>query len=317
MPSYVLQDQTWNLYGTDPQEFLCDGGDTAPSAHVRRDDTIGGLELEDTVVHYTTESGDIEVEASNRVCVYAPRFASVRKITGAVAGERAIGIARVDKPVGASGLGLKQPGLVMSDATELAHADVARRIDAMRDRNRGVRIDNVLQLEQASDVLAAVAALSILELDQLRENQAPLLREAVLAAITWAIDESVAVEIQDLAPPVIVRDQSVEGFTVYDFPDAGRLRLVKLADRGAAQPGDVVTFLLRVENVGDSPVDNVVITDNLTTRLEYIEESQTASGGAVFETEPNSGESTRLQWTLTDRLRVGETVTIRFKCRVR
>ena len=98
---------------------------------------------EDTVVHYTTEAGDIGIQASNRTCLYAPRFASVRKITGAVAGDHAIGAAQFDRPLGASGIDQPLPGLVMTDTIELAHADVARRIDAMRERIRGVPVDSV------------------------------------------------------------------------------------------------------------------------------------------------------------------------------
>ncbi len=124
-----------------PQEFICDGGDHPPAATLRRDDTIAGLQPEDTVVHYTNQAGDIEFEASNRVCLYAPRFLSVRKITGALAGGRAIGAAQMDKPVGAVRVDQPLPGLVMTDTSELGHADVARRIDAMRERNRGVPIE--------------------------------------------------------------------------------------------------------------------------------------------------------------------------------
>ncbi len=314
---YDLPPQAYNTYGTDPQEFLCDGGDQAPKTIVRRDDSLAGLGLEDTVVHYTTEAGDIEIQPSNRVCVYAPRFASVRKITGALAGDRVIGLAGIDKRVGTVGFDYNEPGLVLADSRELGRAEVSRSLDAMRDRNRSVPVENVLHLQQNTDVLAAIAGLKIIELNQLRDNELALLREAALAAVTWSLDECVEVEIQGIAPPTLTRNQSVEAFTVYDFPDAGRLRLCKLADRDNALPGEIVTFMLRVDNVGDSPVTDVLVTDNLTTRLEYIEDSQTASGGAEFSTEPNDGQSSRLTWKLTDKLRVGESVTIRFQARVR
>ncbi len=306
-----------NAYGTDPQEFLCDGGDAPPRALVRRDDSLAGLQLEDTVVHYTTEAGDIEVQPSNRVCVYAPRFASVRKITAAVAGELAVGPSGIIKPVGTSGIDFQQPGLVVADSRELGHADISRSLDAMRDRNRGVRIENVLQIEQYSDVMAALAGLKVIDLGLLEEGQLALVRQAAMAAVTWSLNESVDVAILDVLPPTLTRDQSVEAFTVYDFPDAGRLRLSKLADRDNALPGEIVTFMLRVDNIGDSPVTDVLVTDNLTTRLEYVEDSQTASGGAEFSAKPNEGESMQLVWKLTDKLRVGEGVTIRFKARVR
>ena len=306
-----------NSYGTDPHEFICDGGDNPPNAMVRRDDSIAGLQPEDTIVHYTTEAGDIEIKASNKVCLYAPRFLSVRKITGALAGGRAIGAAQFDKPVGATGIDQPLPGLVMSDTTELAHADVARRIDAMRERIRGVPVESVLQLEQATDVMAALVGLTIAELNELRDDEKAVLEQFAQAAITWALDESLEVVIEDLEAPTLTRDESLQGLTIYEFPDAGRLQICKLADRTDALPGEFVHFAIRVENVGDSAVDHVVLTDNLTTRLEYVDGSQTCSGGAEFESFANNGQSLRLQWKLTDKLRVGESVTIRFKCKVR
>lgn len=309
--------QGWNAYGIDPQEFLCDGGDKSPPAVVLKNDSVGGLGLEDTVVHYTTTSGDIHVQPSNRACLYAPRFVAVRKITGAVAGGRAIGLHGMDRPIGPVRVEHDLPGLVVTESTELAHAEVARRTDAMRERNRGVPVEGVLQPEQAADVLAAVAALKLYDLGEMRDNEIALLRELALAAVTWTVDESLEVAIADLKPPTLIRDQRVEGLTIYDFPDAGRLQIVKLADRSDALPGELVTFAIRIDNVGDSAVDHVVLTDNLTTRLEYVPDSQTCEGAkAEFRTEQNEGQSSKLEWTLTEELKVGESVTIRFQCKV-
>jgi uncharacterized repeat protein (TIGR01451 family) len=306
-----------NAYGVDGQEFLCDGGDHSPHARVRQDDSIMGLQPEDTIVHYTTEAGDIEVQASNRVCVYAPRFKSVRQITGAVSGEHSIGLAGLDRQVGANNLGINEGGVVIGESLELGHAEVARSLDAMRHRDRGVPVEGILQIEQATDVLALLVGLTFDQLGELQDDQKALVEELALAAVAWTVDESLEVAIEDLKAPVLTRDQSVEGLTIYEFPDAGRLQICKLADRPDARPGDVVNFAIRVENVGDSAVNQVVLTDNLTTRLEYVPESQTCSVGAEFETVPNDGESLQLIWKLTDELKVGESATIRFRCRVR
>lgn len=314
---YALPGGPVNAYATDAQEFICDGGDHPPAAVVRRDDSIGGLQPEDTIVHYTTEAGDIELQASNRVCLYAPRFSSVRKITGAVAGGHAVGLAGFDRPLGTNRVQVNEGGVVMSETVELGHADVARRIDAMRERMRGVPVENVLQLEQATDVLAALVGLSMDQLNELRDEDKALLEQLARAAVAWTIDESVEVAIEDLKAPTLTRDESLEGFTIYDFPDAGQLQIGKLADRTDAKPGEIVSFVIHVKNVGDSAVDHVVLTDNLTTRLEYVEDSQTSSGGAEFEAIANEGQSLRLLWKLTDKLRVGESFTIRFQCKVR
>ncbi len=303
--------------GYDPQEFLCDGGDAAPDAFVRLNDSIGGLQPEDTIVHYTTEAGNIETNASNRVCVYAPRFASVRKITGALAGGHSIGLATVDRPVGAGRVLINEGGIVIGETIELGHADVTRRLDAMRDRNRGVRVENVQQPIQNVDFLAVLEGLKLDQIGRLQDDQLAIVQRLALAAVAWTIDESVEVAIKDLKPPTLTRDQSVEGLTIYEFPDAGRLQIVKMADRADAKPGDIITFAIRVDNVGDSPVERVTLTDNLTTRLEYIVDSQTCSGGAEFSTVPNESSSMQLIWNLTDKLRVGEGVTVRFQCKVR
>ena len=315
---YVMQSPAgWNAYGTDPQEFICDGGDQQPAAFVRRDDSVGGLAPQDTIVHYTNEAGEIEVQASNRTCLYAPRFSSVRKITGALAGGRAVSLAQVDRPQGANRIDIQIPGLTITDSTELGHADVARPIDAMRERIRGVPVEAVLQPVQTGDVIEAMAALSLAELRQLRDDQQALFEQLALAAVTWELDESLEVVIEDLKAPVLTRDEQLQGFTIYEFPDAGRLQISKLADRTDAQPGEIVSFAIRVENVGDSAVNHVVLMDNLVTRLEYVEGSQTCSGGAEFEALENESQSMKLQWKLTDKLRVGESVTIRFQCKVR
>jgi uncharacterized repeat protein (TIGR01451 family) len=309
--------QGWNAYGIDAQEFLCDGGDKSPPAVVLQNDSVAGLGLEDTVVHYTTTSGDIHVQPSNRACLYAPRFVAVRKITGAVAGGRAIGLRGMDRPVGPVRVEHDLHGLVVTESTELAHAEVSRRTDAMRERNRGVPVEGVLQPEQAAEVLAAVATLKLYDLGELRDNEIALLQELALAAVTWTVDESLEVAIADLKPPTLIRDQRVEGLTIYDFPDTGRLQIVKLADRSDALPGELVTFAIRIDNVGDSAVDHVVLVDNLTTRLEYVPDSQTCEGAkAEFRSEQNEGQSSKLEWTLTEELKVGESVTIRFQCKV-
>src|SRR5262249_60061021 len=52
------------------------------------------------------------------------------------------------------------------------------------------------------------------------------------------------------------------------FNGSERLRIVKLADKSIAPPGEVVTFTIRFDNIGDRPVSDVTIMDNLTPRLE-------------------------------------------------
>ena len=116
-------------------------------------------------------------------------------MTGAIAGGRAVTASLVDRPQRTNAVEHELPGLVMTDTTELAHADVARRIDAMRDRNRGVPIEGILQPEQAEDVLAALAGITALHLNEFQDEQKLLLEQLALAAVAWTLDEALEVTI--------------------------------------------------------------------------------------------------------------------------
>ncbi|MEK6250037.1 MAG: hypothetical protein N2C12_17770, partial [Planctomycetales bacterium] len=64
-------------------EYLCDGGDKGVPVRVRKDWTVEGLHMEDTIAHFDTLDGRRVVEPSNQVCIYAPRFGSVRRVESA------------------------------------------------------------------------------------------------------------------------------------------------------------------------------------------------------------------------------------------
>jgi uncharacterized repeat protein (TIGR01451 family) len=95
------------------------------------------------------------------------------------------------------------------------------------------------------------------------------------------------------------------------------LRLLKLASRGHAQPGEEVEFTLRFDNIGDQVIGNVTIVDNLSTRLEYIPESAKSSVDAGFVTEPNAAGSTILRWEIKEPVEPGAGGILRFRVKVR
>lgn len=305
-----------NPQGIDPNEFLCNGDDAPPAARARAGDQIVGVGLEDTVARYTTERGDTRVEPSNRVCVYAPRFGTVRRVTGAELGELAVGARRVARQDGPIHIDHELPGLAVTGRDRPWRNDRTRGPDALRARDRGVPMENVLQPLLAAEVLELLANLAILQRGELIMDDLPLLERCAEAAVTWSVDQEVAALVAGQTAAAVTRDQVARELVVYEFPD-GRLRICKVADSADAQPGDVVTFLLRIDNVGDSPLHDIVVTDSLTTRLTYVADSQVSSQAAEFSVEENEGQSLRLTWKLTGELKVGEGATIEFKCRVR
>lgn len=303
-------------FGLDPQEFLCDGGDVGPNAVYTKSDRLIGVDLEDTVVKYQTADGGIHVTPSNRVCVYAPRFASVRNVNGAVTDELATGPVAYLRTDGPSDVLADQPSSAVMVPMGPEHKALANGPDAMRARELGVPIDTVQGPMMAEEILAALVNLTLLRDGVLREADKPWLAKGADAAATWSEGIAPEVTVDNIRVSVASQDQSTEGLTTYDTPN-GRLRVIKVADKQSASVGDIVTFVLRVDNVGAGPIDHVELTDNLTTRLEYVADSQTCSKGAVFSTEENDGGSLRLTWKFTDDFKVGETAMIRFRCRIR
>ncbi len=112
-------------------------------------------------------------------------------------------------------------------------------------------------------------------------------------------------------------------FNVHEFVGtedrrtAPLLRVVKLADRETARPGDVIKFTLRFDNLGQRELFEVRIIDNLTPRLEYIAGSATCELAGGLDIVPNGEGSSVLTFRLDEPLN-GETGgVITFECRVR
>ncbi len=298
-------------------EYLCDGGDKIPSVRVRKDWSVDGLELEDTVVHYDTLEGDTHVEPSNRVCLYAPRFASVRKVYGIIEHDHLDRIAQVDQPVPVEGMGdvqiattsvqPVQPILNLGTTIPSGFRDPLPPI-GLENREGLVGLQgNVLPYEDITD----------LQRELLTNTEKARLTELIQAAMVWNHDTAVQVIIDNIATHEDVGSTGPETVYTYSLEGKPRLRVCKLASRKEALPGETVEFTLQFENVGDQTIGNVTVIDNLTTRLEYVEGSQTSSLKATFSSANNQGDSLTLRWEITEPMKVGEGGVIRFKCRVR
>ena len=94
-------------------------------------------------------------------------------------------------------------------------------------------------------------------------------------------------------------------------------RSARSLQRKEARPGEIVEFTIRFDNVGDQVIGNVTVIDNLTTRLEYVDGSQSCTLKANFSSSENQGDSLTLRWEIVEPMKVGEGGVIRFQCRVR
>ena len=81
--------------------------------------------------------------------------------------------------------------------------------------------------------------------------------------------------------------------------------------------GEVVTFFLRYQNTTLQPMTDVVISDSLTGRLEYIEASAQSDRASTFTAVPNEAGSLILRWSIDGKLLPGQVGMISFKARIR
>ena len=298
-------------------EYLCDGGDKSVKVVVDRDWSVRGLNLEDTVVHYDTLLGETKVTPSNEVCIYAPRFAAARKIYGTVQNTQALSAVGVENPTRPNLAAETLPAIAVTQPMQPNRILRAKGPVVHQDRQEGLLVDNTWVPEMAENVFAPYENLSIIQRGVYLNSDKPRLAVGIAAAQVWTDNQAAQIVVKDLAPIEIVDEKGVGQTFVYDLQGKPRVRLCKIASKRDARPGDIVDFTLRFDNVGDQPVGNVTIIDNLTTRLEYVEGSQQCSLKSEFFTQVNEGDSLVLRWQIIEPLQVKEGGIIRFKCRVR
>ena len=298
-------------------EYLCDGGDFFTPAGVRADWGVEGLEQEDAIAHYDTLDGRVVVVPSNRVCIYAPRFAAVRRVVNLMAHEQPVFINEMREDLVPVGAAETQPVASSLQRNSVAINRGERPATLFRQRQQAGELEQLYATMDIYQSVGAYAALEILRTGQVNNAEKPRLERAVVAAITWTGDQ---------APQVIFnskRAQEMAGLRqvgiIYqtDEPNRPRLRLLKLASRGHALPGEEVEFTLRFDNIGDQVMGNVTIVDNLSTRLEYIAGSAQSSVDANFTTKPNDAGSTILRWEITNPVKPREGGLLRFRTKVR
>jgi uncharacterized repeat protein (TIGR01451 family) len=115
-----------------------------------------------------------------------------------------------------------------------------------------------------------------------------------------------------------MQEQSVVGTVVKACPLPARpLVLCKSADKQSGQVGDVVTFYLRYTNPGGQPISDVVVSDSLTGRLEYVPGSAKMDRAAVFTMRENEAGSLILRWEISGQLLPGQSGVVSFQARIR
>lgn len=297
-------------------EYLCDGGDQAYSVGVTRDNRMVGLEQEDTVATYTGCEGKKIVAPSTRVCIYAPRFASVRRVVHPMGAQQRLFVDAVGDLFGPAEADRTQPASTSLQNVALKGQVLPLPAGLYRGRLKAGEAVRLRGAAQTIGLVGPYVNLQLMHLGILEMGEAPVIAKLNLAAVTWTGDQEVQVAISGQAASAIFSPVQ-PGLLFQTQNGCPRLRLVKCASTDAAKPGDEVEFTLRYDNVGDSPLSDLVIVDNLTTRLEYVEGSAKSTLDAEFSTTRNDAGSLILSWAIDGKLPAGKGGVLTFKCRVR
>ncbi len=298
-------------------EYLCDGGDQGPEVRVRSDWSLRGLDSEDTVVHYDTIDGQTHVTATNRVCIYAPRFAAVRKIYGLAQHDYLESASRLDQPTQISGMGEVESATTAIQPVQPGLNRATTGATTFRDRRLATGLDRGQAVAGARGTLLPFEDFRMIRDGQMDQSEKARLALAADSAVVWSHDTGLQVVIDNIAAHEDSGTNQAGSVHTYSTQGKPRLKVCKVASRKDARPGELVEFTIRFDNVGDQVIGNVTVVDNLTTRLEYVEGSQNCTLKAGFSSDANAGDSLVLRWEITEPVEVGEGGVIRFQCRVR
>jgi uncharacterized repeat protein (TIGR01451 family) len=276
------------------------------------------LDLEDTVVHFDTLDGDTIVEPSNRVKVYAPRFAAVRKVVSANTHKGHKRVAGVEIPTAIDQKDRRLFASSMMKALQPGRNVGLDNLHRFREQTRGVPVEQRRGLSKFDGGEKLNEDLAIIRRADFEGSEKPRLAERTDNTVTWTANQGVQLAIGKTVLSVANNDLKLDSAHTFELPDGSpQMRIVKSASKQHALSGEEIDFTLRFDNVGTELVGNVTIIDNLTTRLEYIEDSQSCSLESTFLTYVNDGDSLVLRWEIIEPIKVGEGGVIRFKCRVR
>lgn len=301
-----------------PDEYLFDGGDRENPVHYDEYHRLG-LDTEDTVVEYQTHKGNHEVKKSNRVAVYAPRFAAIRSASSPLSGTSVDTLATTEDAVHGVGIDART---VITQHKQREQLEGIR----MRSRASGVETESQQGSVGQTEYISGHTKLSNLFQDtgtettgQFEQSDEARIAYQVQAAAIWSRTQF---------PVIAVRQQSAHQSKSAIKPEEyvgiedkrkteGNLHLIKLADKKNAEPGDVITFTIKYENVGDFDVEGIKVIDNLTPRLEYVQDSATCDRKGRLVVEDNNEGSLILTFEIDETVKGHQGGVVTFQARVR
>ncbi len=302
-------------------EYLCDGGDTGEPAGVGAGGNMRGIDPRDAVMRFDVglnSASQPRVLPTNRVCVYAPRFAEVHVSTGT---NQAIEVhgANLNRRTESFELAesrMYARRLVQNQSPELTR--VRRRAQGFAARVVAGEDSNTRNLDMYHNVQQV-------KVDSQRQDvQLTRTRtKAMLARDRIRLDGIKSVESTVMTGKVEGPAQEVMSWQPHEMngvetpPKRPGVAIIKRVSVLEAKPGDTVTFTITYRNMGNTPIHSAQIVDSLLPRLEYVRGSARGPHGTSFTAEENRASSEELKWVLPGVIPPGGSGSVSFQAVVR
>lgn len=297
-------------------EYLCDGGDHRDPASFSGDGSLRGIDPRDAILRFDDHRRS-RILPTNTVCIYAPRFASVRSTLGANEANR------VEILKGADQLQQQLTSLARQTPTrytENQSAELSRhraRVSGLNGR-QAVNSHKELRVLHEGDAVVHINGSTTVENLGLQINRQKAAQDngrVFLQGIKLA-EGLVVTGIAEGAREQVMAWKPQEVQAVEEPPDKPGLAVVKQVDVAEAEPGDIVTFTITYRNMGNVPLKAVSVVDSLLPRLEYVPGSAKGPEGAVFTAGENRTGSTELRWDI-GTLAPGAAGAVSFQSKIR
>ncbi|MDP7277267.1 MAG: DUF11 domain-containing protein [Planctomycetaceae bacterium] len=314
-----------------PDEYVIDGGDRGNPIHY--DSFLRyGVETEDTIAEFTDDTGKSHVLPTNRVAIYAPRFGVVRSVRLPIASFGVERMASSHRLVRESRYTQKVATRQHRQQEAVASSRVRSRASGLFGESITAGVSRSLRTREHVKLYNLFQETNRLIAGQMDQKDQARLAKTIDNVAAWATDLQPVVTATTAAGQSIQSTPWVAAITgvEVDQKEIGQLKILKLADRRIASSGDIVTFTLRFDNIGERPLHDVRIIDNLSPRLDYVPDSATlgfsdedektppekARSGRITD-EDNDEGSQVLVFELDEPLPGGVGGVITFQARVR
>ena len=301
-----------------PDEYIFDGGDRNDPIHYGIYNRLG-FDTEDTIAEFQDDEGERYTKTTNRVAIYAPRFGSLRTVSMPTGGHSIDKLATTQDMKISAGASSRVASNMHQQRNGLKGIRVRSRASGLNAKTLDTQVHNIARLESRTKLINLYEEVAFQVGGGLSKADEASLNLGIQAANAWAHDQRAVISAVNESLGETYSSSTAAQYVglEIDHKTKGNLRILKLADKKIAKQGDEITFTILYANTGEKELNNIRIVDNLTPRLEYIEDSAGSDRAGRITTTENDEGSVILTFELDDPLPGHTAGEISFKCRVR